>query len=187
MRITAFWACLGLAAIGVYGSLSDFSKTDSKEMDGSKYMIKNIRTLSDPATLIALCADACVKLPDCLGFDHDTSGSAKKCTLVSANINIAKADDRASRNHYARRIDAPAKPTLTTSNSSPTDGGAVNLTCNATATVGSISYEFLKDGVNISTGDDTYAMANATIGSDDGSYTCVATVFVNLPPIINLV
>ena len=72
--------------------------------------------------------------------------------------------------------DKPTTPTLTSSVADPTDGDAITLTC-ATTSTGITQYEFLLDGSSVSaSASDTLAIGAATIGTNDGSYTCIASI-----------
>ena len=72
--------------------------------------------------------------------------------------------------------DKPTTPTLTTDNSDPTDGDAITLTCTAVEAAVN-SYEFKLGSTSLASGSSsTYSMSSATIGTDDGSYTCIASI-----------
>ena len=73
--------------------------------------------------------------------------------------------------------DKPATPTLTTSNSNPTDGEAIDLTCTSSS-AGVNLYQFFRDGqaVGASQSSGTLSISTATIDTHDGSYTCTASI-----------
>ena len=72
--------------------------------------------------------------------------------------------------------DKPTTPTLTTDNSDPTDGDAITLTCTAVEAAVN-NYEFKLGSTSLASGSSsTYSMSSATIGTDDGSYTCIASI-----------
>jgi len=72
--------------------------------------------------------------------------------------------------------DQPTTPTLTTDNSDPTDGDAITLTCTATESAVN-NYEFKLGSTSLASGSSsTYSMSSATIGTDDGSYTCIVSI-----------
>ena len=67
-------------------------------------------------------------------------------------------------------------PTLTANISAPTDWDTIELTCSTTS--GAItSYEFQRGATSLATSaSNTYTISTATIGTDDGSYTCIAYI-----------
>ena len=68
--------------------------------------------------------------------------------------------------------DKPVTPTLTSDTTNPVNGQDITLTC-TTATVGVTSYEFRRGGLSLAvSASNTYTIFSATIGADDGSYTC---------------
>ena len=72
--------------------------------------------------------------------------------------------------------DKPQTPVVSTDNSNPTDGDSITLTC--TSSTGAVNgYTWQLDGSTISgqTGQ-TYAIAQADIGTHEGAYTCVALI-----------
>ena len=72
--------------------------------------------------------------------------------------------------------DKPATPTITADVSSPTDGDNIVLTC-ATTSSGITSYEFKRGSTSLATSSSTtYTISTATIGTDDDSYTCIASI-----------
>ena len=72
--------------------------------------------------------------------------------------------------------DKPAQPTLSVSNLDPTDGDAITLTCTA-AEAAVDGYEFLLDGSSVVVqAGNTLSIAAAAIGTDDGIYTCIASI-----------
>jgi len=72
--------------------------------------------------------------------------------------------------------DKPTTPVLTTSNSNPTDGDAITLTCTATEAAVN-NYEFKRGSTTVTSGSaNTLAISSATIGADDGSYTCIVSI-----------
>ena len=74
--------------------------------------------------------------------------------------------------------DKPTTPTLTSSNSDPTDGDSITLTCTATEAAVD-GYEFKLDGATVTSGSSNTLLigsGTATIGTHDGSYTCIASI-----------
>ena len=72
--------------------------------------------------------------------------------------------------------DKPAKPTVNADSASPTDGDNVILTC-TTTTTGITDYEFKKGSRSLTKeASATYTISAAAIGSDDGTYTCIAYI-----------
>ena len=78
---------------------------------------------------------------------------------------------------YYFNPDQPATPILTSNIREPTDGDVITLTC-VTLTSGVTSYKFYKDNNQKplpSTGNmNTYTITNASLGNENGAYTCVA-------------
>merc|ERR1711963_1356131 len=84
---------------------------------------------------------------------------------------VAIVNGRASSPSVAQSItiiDKPNAPTLLTSNSNPTTGDLVTLTC-STNTVGVTSYEFLRSGVSQTNSASSQFTVTA---SNAGSFTC---------------
>ena len=76
----------------------------------------------------------------------------------------------------ATSADKPATPTISTDNSDPVDGESITLTCTS-STAGVTSYVWKQDGSTLSgQTSQTYTIAASAIGSDEGSYTCLAYV-----------
>ena len=72
--------------------------------------------------------------------------------------------------------DKPTTPTLTTTNSDPTDGDAITLTCTAVEAAVN-NYEFKLGSTSLASGSSsTYSISTATIGANDGSYTCIVSI-----------
>ena len=73
--------------------------------------------------------------------------------------------------------DKPATPTVTKDVSDPVDGDAITLTC-TTVTSGINTYDFKRDGTTVASGvsSNTHVLSAAAIGTDDGSYTCIAYI-----------
>ena len=77
---------------------------------------------------------------------------------------------------FAWSSDKPATPVLTADVSSPTDGDTIVLTCTTTSS-GITSYQFFKGVTSlVSASSNQHTVSSAAIGSDDGSYTCVASI-----------
>ena len=75
-----------------------------------------------------------------------------------------------------RSSDKPATPKLTADVSSPTDGDTIVLTC-ATTSAGITSYEFFRGTTSlVKSSSNQHTVSGSAIGTDDGSYTCVAFI-----------
>ena len=67
-------------------------------------------------------------------------------------------------------------PTLTADVSNPTDGDTVVLTC-TTSTSDITNYEFFRGATSlVSASSNQHTVSSAAIGTDDDSYTCVASI-----------
>ena len=70
----------------------------------------------------------------------------------------------------------PTTPTLTSNNNNPVDGDSVTLSCQTTSS-GVTQYEFRRNGFSLTTSViNTLVISTATIGVDDGSYTCITYI-----------
>ena len=67
-------------------------------------------------------------------------------------------------------------PTVTADKSNPSRGDDIILTCR-TSTQGIDTYEFRREGATIATSSSNIYIINAAaIGTDDGTYTCIASI-----------
>ena len=65
---------------------------------------------------------------------------------------------------------------MTADVSSPTDGDTIVLTCTTTSS-GITSYQFFKGVTSlVSASSNQHTVSSAAIGTDDDSYTCVASI-----------
>ena len=72
--------------------------------------------------------------------------------------------------------DPPAKPSLETNTTQPTDGDSIRLTCVSTSP-GITSYWFQSANIDVQTvSDNFHDISPARIGVDDVSYTCTASI-----------